>query len=43
MARRRRLTTLAAAILLAPGAAVMAGVEVLLRRGGTVYVEARRD
>ena len=42
MGRRRRLAALAGAVLLAPGAAVMAAVEVLLRRGGTVYVEARR-
>lgn len=42
MGPRRRLAALAGAVLLAPGAAVMAGVEVLLRRGGTVYVEARR-
>lgn len=42
MRRSRRLATLAGAFLLAPGAAAMAGIEVLLRRGGTVYVEARR-
>lgn len=33
---------LAAALVVAPGAAAMAGVEVLMRRGGTFYVEARR-
>jgi SAM-dependent methyltransferase len=37
-----RLATLAAASLVLPVAALAAGVEVALRRGGTVYVEARR-
>lgn len=47
-ARRRplsataRLAILAAALLLAPLAAAAAAVEVAARRGGTVYVEARR-
>lgn len=41
MRRSRRLAALAAALVVAPGAAVAAGVEVLVRRGGTVYVEAR--
>jgi SAM-dependent methyltransferase len=46
-ARRRplsgggRLTTLLAAVALLPLAAACAAVEVALRRGGTVYVEAR--
>jgi SAM-dependent methyltransferase len=38
----RRLLTLTAAVLALPLAAACAGVEVLLRRGGTTYVEARR-
>jgi hypothetical protein len=38
--RRRRFATLLAAILLVPVAVVATGVEVLLRRGGTVYIEA---
>ncbi|HEX3563613.1 MAG TPA: class I SAM-dependent methyltransferase [Solirubrobacterales bacterium] len=38
----RRLLTLGAAVLALPLAAACAGVEVLLRRGGTTYVEARR-
>jgi hypothetical protein len=37
----RRLATLLAAALLAPLALAATAVEVLLRRGGTVYVEAR--
>ena len=47
-ARRRavsgatRLTTLAAAALLLPVAGACALAEAALRRGGTVYVEARR-
>ena len=42
LSRSRRLGTLAAgAALLAP-AALAAGAEALARRGGTVYVEARR-
>ncbi|HEY5196424.1 MAG TPA: class I SAM-dependent methyltransferase [Solirubrobacteraceae bacterium] len=39
---RRRAVTLASAVLLAPLAALGAAVEVRARRGGTVYVEARR-
>ena len=39
----RRAATLAAAVLLAPLAAAATAVEVAARRGGTVYVEARRD
>jgi hypothetical protein len=39
----RRAATLAAAVLLAPLAAAATAVEILARRGGTVYVEARRD
>jgi SAM-dependent methyltransferase len=39
----RRAAILAAAAVLAPVAAAAAGIEVLLRRGGSVYVEARRD
>jgi hypothetical protein len=38
----RRFLTLAAAVLALPLAAACAGIEVLLRRGGTTYVEARR-
>jgi SAM-dependent methyltransferase len=38
----RRLLTLAVGLLALPLAAACAGVEVLLRRGGTTYVEARR-
>jgi SAM-dependent methyltransferase len=38
----RRLAALAAGVVLLPVAAVCAAVEVGLRRGGTVYVEARR-
>jgi SAM-dependent methyltransferase len=47
-ARRRpmsapgRAATLAAGAVVLPAAAVCAGVEVALRRGGSVYVEARR-
>lgn len=40
-ARRRRLT-LAAAVALAPAAVAATALEVALRRGGTVYVEAVR-
>jgi hypothetical protein len=39
---RRRAITLASAIALAPLAALGALLEVILGRGGTVYVEARR-
>jgi SAM-dependent methyltransferase len=48
-ARRRsrpataRTATLALATLLMPVATVGAAIEVVLRRGGTIYVEARRD
>jgi SAM-dependent methyltransferase len=42
LSQTARWGTLAAAILSLPLAAVAALVEVLLRRGGTVYVEARR-
>jgi len=38
----RRLQTLAAGAALLPVAVTLASVEALLRRGGTVYVEARR-
>jgi hypothetical protein len=47
-ARRRRLSTgvrvlaLAAGALLAPLAVITGAAEVAVRRGGTVYVEARR-
>ena len=40
---RRRAVTLAAGVLLTPAAAAASAAEALLRRGGTVYVEARRD
>jgi SAM-dependent methyltransferase len=42
MSTGRRLVTLATAVLLLPVAAICAAAEVGLRRGGTVYVEARR-
>jgi len=42
MGRGARAATLAAAVALLPGAAALAGIEALLGRGGTVYVEARR-
>lgn len=41
ISRGRRLFVLAAAVLLLPVALLAAVVEVALRRGGTVYVEAR--
>lgn len=41
LSRGRRLFVLAAAVLLAPIAFFAAAAEVALRRGGTVYVEAR--
>jgi hypothetical protein len=43
MTRRRRTVTLVAGTGLVPLAALAAAVEVAARRGGTVYVEARRD
>lgn len=42
MGPRRRLAALGAAVVLLPVAAVLAAAEVAARRGGTVYVEARR-
>jgi SAM-dependent methyltransferase len=39
----RRALALGAAALLFPVAALATGAEILARRGGTVYVEARRD
>jgi SAM-dependent methyltransferase len=42
LTRRQRLGSIAAGVLLLPAAAVLAAVEVALRRSGTVYVEARR-
>jgi SAM-dependent methyltransferase len=39
---RRRFALLAAAAALLPVAVLMSGVEAALKRGGTVYVEARR-
>ncbi|HMI80369.1 MAG TPA: hypothetical protein VK480_01150, partial [Solirubrobacterales bacterium] len=41
LSRRRRALTLAAAVLAFPLALLAAAAEVALRRGGTVYVEAR--
>ena len=38
-----RLGALAAGVALAPVAALLTGLEVALRRGGSVYVEARRQ
>jgi SAM-dependent methyltransferase len=42
LTRRRRLLSLAAGVVLLPLAAIGAGAEILLRRGGTVFVEARK-
>ena len=42
LSRGRRMMTLAIAVLALPLAAACTGVEVALRRGGTIYVEARR-
>ena len=42
LAPRARLATLAAAAALTPAALALTLIEVGLRRGGTVYVEARR-
>jgi hypothetical protein len=42
LAGPRRLGALAAAVVLLPVAVLGAAVEVALRRGGTVHVEARR-
>jgi hypothetical protein len=39
---RARIGTLAAGALLAPVAVVAGALEIAFRRGGTVYVEARR-
>jgi hypothetical protein len=36
----RRAGTLAAAVLLSPAALVLCGIEIALRRGGSVYLEA---
>jgi hypothetical protein len=41
--RVHRALTIAAAAIALPVAATASGVEVALRRGGSVYVEARRD
>jgi SAM-dependent methyltransferase len=41
LSRRRRLAALLAAFILLPAALAAAAIEVVLRRGGTVYVEAR--
>ena len=41
VAPRRRALALAAALPLLPAALALAGVEAALRRGGTVYIEAR--
>jgi SAM-dependent methyltransferase len=43
MAGRRRALTLGAGIVLFPLAALATALEIAARRGGTVYVEARRD
>jgi hypothetical protein len=42
MRGRRRVATLGAATALFPVAALATAVEIAARRGGTVYVEARR-
>jgi SAM-dependent methyltransferase len=43
LSSRARALVLAAGVIAAPLAAIGAATEVALRRGGTVYVEARRD
>ena len=43
MPGRRRALTLGAGVVLLPVAALATITEVAARRGGTVYVEARRD
>ena len=43
MSRSRRLAALAAGLILLPVAGLLSLVEVALRRGGTVYVEGRRE
>lgn len=43
MGSGKRLLTLAAGALLLPAALAFAALEIVLRRGGTVYVEARRE
>ena len=43
MPRGRRLAALMAGILLLPVAAILSAVEIAFRRGGTVYVEGRRE
>jgi hypothetical protein len=43
MTRHRRALTLAAATVLLPVAALATAIEVAARRGGTVFVEGRRD
>jgi SAM-dependent methyltransferase len=42
LTRRRRLLALAAGVVLLPLAAVAAAAEIALRRGGTVFVQARQ-
>ncbi len=42
MGPAKRAGALLAGVALLPAAIVMSAVEVALRRGGTVYVEARR-
>lgn len=42
LGRRRRAVALAAGVVLAPVAASLAAAEVVLRRGGTIHVEASR-
>jgi hypothetical protein len=39
----QRIASVAAGVLLFPLALVLAGVEIALRRSGSIYVEARRD
>ena len=43
LAGRRRMLALAAGVLLLPLAVALSGVEAAVRRGGSVYVEARRS
>lgn len=42
LAGRRRLAVLAAGVALAPVALIASAIEIALRRGGTIHVEARR-
>ena len=41
--RGKRLAALAAGVILLPVAAILSLLEIALRRGGTIYVEGRRE